>query len=124
MANILKTDSQTFGNLACEKLSKEAKDSKGKYPSVSDGVLTALKHFCQQSEEFAKTIYESDKLFKDCISAVLKNHGNCLSDIEAYRRAVCFYFEKADVSFEMQIHLPQEDKKTSSAVILNLFDIL
>ena len=120
---IQNTDSQTFGNLAYEKLKSESKDCKISHVAVRDGVLNALKCFCSQSELFAKTIYESTKTFNECLKVVLDNHGNCLSDIEAYRRAVCFYFENADVSFEMQIHLPEENNKPS-AVVLNLFDIL
>lgn len=123
MAIVINTDSQTFGNLAIEKLKEESKRYKGS-SCVRDGVLTALTHFCHQSEEFAKTIYESDKSFVECMKTVLDNHGIWLSDIEAYRRAVSFYFEGSDVSFEMQIYLPQEKANDKPAVILNLFDIL
>ena len=94
MGVILNSNSQTFGNLAIDKLKTELKEYKGTHGSVRDGVFTALNLFCKQSEEFAKVLYESDKKFSDCLTAVLKNHGGCLSDIEAYRRAVCFYFEK------------------------------
>ena len=126
MATIINSNSQTFGNLAVEKLKSEAKKSSGKfiYSEVTNGVLNALIHFCNQSEIFAKVIYETDKTFEACIKVVLHNHGICLSDIEAYRRAVSFYFETADVSFEMIIHLPEEQQKSKPAVILNLFEIL
>ena len=116
------TDSQTFGKVAANKLKAEA-SSYNDFPQVRDGVLSALTHFCHQSEDFAKVIAESDKTFTSCMKAVLKDHGNCLSDIEAYRRAVSFYFENADVSFEMQIHLPSDAAKSKPAVVLNLFDI-
>ena len=120
---ILNSNSQTFANLAVEKLKQESAKGSGKYPMVRLGVLSALTHFCHQSEPFAKVIYETDKTFEDCLKAVLRDHGNCLSDIEAYRRAVSFYFETADISFEMVIHLPDE-QKDKPAVILNLFDML
>lgn len=123
MAQILNSKSQTSGNLAIEKLKAEAKEFKG-YPSVRDGVLSALTNFCNQSEEFAKTIHESEKTFKGCMDSVLKAHGFCLSDIEAYRRAVAYYFETADISFEMTLHLNSEEKAQKSAVVLNLFDML
>ena len=119
---IINSNSQTSANLAVEKLKQERKNCNSKYSAVTDGVLSALIHFCNQSETFAKTVYESDKTFDTCLKAVLNNHGNCLSDIEAYRRAVSFYFETADISFEMVIHL-SDDKKDKPAVILNLFDI-
>lgn len=124
MAIILNSKSQTFGNLAIEKLKEESKAYKGTHGVVRDGVLSALKLFCQQSEDFAKVIYESEKSFDSCMKTVLHNHGGCLSDIEAYRRAVCFYFENADVEFEMKILLPEGSEKEKSAVILNLFDLM
>lgn len=124
MATIIDSNSQTFANLAVEKLKNEAEKTSGKYPEVRKGVLDALIHFCNQSEIFAKVVYETDKTFRTCLDVVLHNHGNCLSDIEAYRRSVLFYFDNADVSFEMIIHLPEEQQKSKPAVILNLFDIL
>ena len=124
MAQILNSKSQTSGNLAIEKLKAEAKDLKGKNQTVISCVLDTLISFCNQSEEFAKAVYESEKTFVGCIVAVLKDHGNCLSDIEAYCRAVAYYFETADISFEMTLHLNSEDKAQKSAVVLNLFDML
>lgn len=124
MAIILGTDSQTSGNLAIEKLKKEANEYKGTHGAVRDGVLRSLTLFCQQSETFAKTIYESEKTFSNCLDVVLREHGGCLSDIEAYRRAVGFYFDNADVEFEMKIILPESAGEPKNAVILNLFDML
>ena len=124
MATIINSNSQTFGNLAIEKLKTELKKSQFKRSVVAKCVLSALTHFCNQSEIFAKTVYETDRTFEACIKAVLHNHGDCLSDIEAYRRAVLFYFDGSDVSFEMTIYLPEEQQKSKPAVILNLFDIL
>ena len=124
MAKILSAKTETFGDLASSKLKKQAKEWKGSHGVVRDGVLNALIHFCQQSEHFAQTIYESDKTFDACLKVVLDKHGGCLSDIEAYRRAVNFYFEAAEISFEMVIHLPSENHRENSAVILNLFDML
>ena len=123
MLKILNSNSQTYGNLASEKLRKQAKEWNGSHGVVRDGVLNALIHFCQQSEEFAQKIHESDKTFDDCLKVVLDKHGVWLSDIEAYRRAVSFYFEAAEISFEMVIQLPSSKQKEKSAVILNLFDI-
>ena len=121
---ILNSNSQTFGNLASDKLKAQAKEYKGTHYVVRDGVLNALIHFCQQSEEFAKTVYESDKTLNACLKVVMNDHGSCLSDIEAYRRAVSFYFEAAEISFEMVIQLPSQKEKDKPAIILNLFDML
>ena len=123
MAVILTSNSQTFGNLAAEKLKTEAANYNSHY-DVRDGVLSALTLFCKQSEDFAKVIYESDKKFSACMDIVLHKHGSCLSDIEAYRRAVGFYFEKADVEFEMKIILPDNNGNDKKAVVLNLFDLV
>ena len=35
-----------------------------------------------------------------------------------------YYFETADISFEMTLHLNSEVKSQKSAVVLNLFDML
>ena len=78
---ILNSNSQTFANLAIEKLKQESAKASGKYPMVRSGVLSALTHFCHQSETFAKVIYETDKTFDNCLKAVLHDHGHCLSDI-------------------------------------------
>lgn len=72
---------------------------------IADAVSDALKSFCDQEPEFEQAILQSDKSFQDCLSEVVKGGGSCLSDIEAYRRAVKFYFSTATVSFRMTIDL-------------------
>ena len=36
---------------------------------------------------------------------MVKGVGNAISDLEVYRKAVQFYFEGADIRFEMKIDL-------------------
>ena len=72
---------------------------------IADAVADALKSFCDQEPEFEQAILQSGKSFQDCLSGIVKNCGTCLSDIEAYRRAVKFYFSTATVSFRMTIDL-------------------
>lgn len=78
-------------------------------------VAEALKQFCG-SPRFAAAILESDKTLSDCCKAVTKGVKDALSDIEAYRRAVQFYFEGADVKFDMRIILDNENTEVDNAV--------
>lgn len=60
--------------------------------------------FSQQDAEFAQAVVQGGT-FSDCMKAVAKNCGNVISDEEAIRRAVRFYFPGADVRFHMTINL-------------------
>lgn len=94
--------------LAIEKLRKEAKEGKyDRYAAVmKDGVLQTLKDFCRQDGEFAQAVYQGGS-FEDCMKAVAKGckNGHGLPDLEAYRRAVRFYFKGADIRFRMELNL-------------------
>lgn len=65
-------------------------------------VREALIRFCEQDEEFAQAVAQGGSL-EDCMSAVAKGAGNHISDLDAYRKAVQFYFEGAEVVFQMKI---------------------
>ena len=67
-------------------------------------VLKALLDFCRQDAEFAQAVVQGGSL-EDCMKAVTADVGNCISDLEAYRRAVKFYFPGADVRFHMTVDL-------------------
>lgn len=94
-------------NTAINKLTEENKKFKGnKYASaMRTEVLHTLIGFSKQDEEFAQAVAQSDKTFSDCMEQVAKGVGNSISDIEAYRRAVNFYFPGATVNFVMKIDL-------------------
>ena len=94
-------------NLAIDKLSEENKKFKGnRYATaMRTEVLHTLIGFCKQDEEFAQAVAQSDKTFSDCMEQVAKGISNSISDIEAYRRAVAFYFPGATVNFVMKIDL-------------------
>lgn len=66
-------------------------------------VLNALCCFCEQNVEFAQAICQSDKTLGDCMKAVSRGVTTGISDLEAYKRAVQFYFDGATVSFKMLI---------------------
>lgn len=89
---------------AIERLSKDK--PKGRHQEViAVPVREALSDFCRQEIEFAQAVLDKDEGFDKCLDAVCKDVGNCLSDIEAYRRAVAFYFPGAGVHFTMRINL-------------------
>ena len=73
--------------------------------AIARSVAEALETFCDQEAEFEQAIEQSGKTFQDCLNEVAKDVGGSLSDIEAYRRAVKFYFSTATVSFIMRIDL-------------------
>lgn len=66
-------------------------------------VLNALCCFCEQNTEFARAICQTDKTLEGCLKAVAKGITTGISDLEAYKRAVEFYFAGATVSFKMLI---------------------
>lgn len=91
---------------AVNKLDAEYKN--GKYDrygnAMKSEVCEALKIFCKQDEEFAQAVVQGGT-FEDCMKSVSKNISSSLSDLEAYRRAVAFYFDGAKVEFQMKIML-------------------
>lgn len=109
-----------------EKLKKEAAEIKGsKERVVQSAVTAALISFCKQENEFAQAILESKKSFKDCLAAVVKGVGSGISDLEAYRRAVQFYFPGADIEFKMTIDLCASVKDgQKEPASLSLMDLL
>lgn len=78
-------------------------------------VAEALKQFCS-NQRFATAILDSDKTLSDCCKAITKGVKEAISDIEVYRRAVQFYFEGADVKFDMRIILDAENADVDNAV--------
>ena len=89
-----------------EKLEKEMAEIKDrKAEVVAEPTLNALLEFCRQESEFAQAIMESSKKFSECCVSVVKGIGNAVSDLEVYKKAVQFYFDGADIRFEMKIDL-------------------
>ncbi|MBQ1349054.1 MAG: hypothetical protein IIY61_00170 [Ruminococcus sp.] len=135
------TDTQ---KIAVEKINQACKTYKGgRHGSVvARPVADTLMRFCEENEDFAAVIAETDKTFSDCIVEVVRGVGNAIADIEAYRRAVKFYFPEAEIIVDMRIILSgggvekpvetvdnsQEETKApadqSENKIISLFDIL
>lgn len=72
---------------------------------IAEPTLEALNTFCEQNEEFAQAVLQTNKTFAECAENAVKGAGGSLSDIEVYRKAVGFYFKGADVHFNMTIDL-------------------
>ena len=117
-----------FQKTALDKLKKELGDGTfDKYANImKKPVHDTLADFCRQNDEFAQAVVQGGT-FSDCMKAVAKNCGSGLSDLEAYRRAVRFYFPGADIKFEMKIYLCDADKPgtenvSADAIIVNFDD--
>ena len=123
----------SWGAQAVEKLEHEYKGGNyDRYAQImKQSVKQALENFCQQDEEFAQAVAQGGT-FENCMKKVATNCGNGLSDLEAFRRAVQFYFLGADIQFQMKIDLAphdRDDEETEIAdgqrsVVLNLADFL
>ena len=92
---------------AIAKINSEMKSMKtDRYTAViAKPVADALCSFCRQEAEFAEAIVQSGKTFADCCRKVVDGVSASLSDIEAYKRAVSFYFPGAGIDFAMTVDL-------------------
>ena len=98
-------------DLALKKIDEEVRGFKGSWKEMAmyKPVADVLRKFCRQQPEFAQAIYQSNKTFADCMKHVAKGAGGSISDIEAYRRAVEFYFPGAQVEFQMVLYMSKYD---------------
>lgn len=119
-------------DLAIKKLEQELKELKkgsSYVMAVKKPVYDALVEFCRQDGEFAQAVYQGGS-FEDCLEAVVNGVRSSLSDLEAYRRAVRFYFPGADVRFKMSINLcpagedPDVAAPEEAPKLLDLFDLM
>ena len=117
------------------KLEQESKEGTyDRYAAAMKGaVLDALIDFTQQDEEFARAVLDGGS-FADCMKAVAKGCGTSISDLEAYGKAVSFYFPGAKIRMKMTIDLigdaakgtdaEPEDAPAPKGLILDLSDFL
>ena len=91
--------------------------------AMAPSVREALTDFCRQDAEFAQAVAQGGS-FKDCMATVAKGVGGSISDLEAYRKAVRFYFKGADVRFRMEIDLcPTAEEAPHPAAQKKILDI-
>ena len=100
--------------------------------AMAGAVAKVLQDFCRQDSEFAQAVAQGGS-FADCMHDVAKGVGGSISDIDAYKKAVRFYFPGADISVQMRIDLIGEaaqksmervEEKKTAGIILNLEDFL
>ena len=77
-------------------------------------VAEAIKDFCRQSDEFAQAVVQGVD-FHACMSTVTRGAGDALSDLEAYRRAVSFYFPGAVVDMHLSIRMSEYEPSAEAA---------
>lgn len=116
---------------ALGRLDKEFKDGKAlnRYAGVmAEPVRKQLEDFCRQDGEFAQAVAQGGT-FKDCMAAVTKGVGSALSDVDAYERAVRFYFPGSRIRFQMTVDLvgdaagkDEAAAKPKAGIVLNLAD--
>ena len=103
--NIVNMSEPEIIDAAIERLHRQ--DSEANYDRYGQimhaAVRDALCEFSRQNAEFARAICQSDKHLGDCLKAVAKSCGNGISDLDAFTRAVQFYFSGATISFKMLI---------------------
>ena len=102
----------------------EAEKNSGSYDryasAMKGAVCEALDGFCRQDAEFAQAVVQGGT-FAECMKAVAKSCGSAISDLEAFRRAVRFYFPGADVEAEAAAAAPVV---STGPKILDLEDFL
>lgn len=99
------TQMENWATQAHEKLKKERSAVSGnKERAMADAVLDAIKEFCKQEPEFAQAVVQGGS-FTECLKKVAAGTGNAISDLEAYKKAVQFYFPGATVNMQLTIDL-------------------
>ena len=119
-----------FYEKAKKKLEGGATSPDRKASAMAPAVKEALLTFCEQDGEFAQAVVQGGS-FKDCMDAMAKVVCGSISDLEAYRRAVQFYFPGAEIRCEMTVDLigkADEGRGPAAAggkgVVLDLTDFL
>lgn len=96
---------ENWATQAVKKLEAEKKAVAGqKEKAMAGAVLAAIKDFCVQDQEFAQAVVQGGS-FADCMKKVAAGAGNSISDLDAYKKAVQFYFPGAEVKMQLTIDL-------------------
>lgn len=90
---------------AFEKLKKEMPKVTGqKEKAMADAVMEVIELFCQQEQEFAQAVVQGQP-FSECMKKVAAGVGSSIKDLDAYKRAVQFYFPGAEIHMQLTIDL-------------------
>lgn len=108
-----------FNNGAMDALNKLAEGKKSvsgsKERAMAPFVAAQLETFCRQSGEFARAVATGGS-FSDCMKEVAKGVGNAISDHDACKKAVRFYFPGAEVKMQLTIDLTGETATAAEPV--------
>lgn len=106
---------KTLNNLASQAVTKlqadKGKVSGNKEKAMAGAVMEELKNFCIQNEDFARAVVTGGG-FDECMKKVAEGVGSSISDLEAYKKAVKFYFPGAEVKMQLTIHLGAADHES------------
>ncbi|MDE6707878.1 MAG: hypothetical protein K2K06_07575 [Oscillospiraceae bacterium] len=85
---------------------------------IAEKTAQTLQQFCEQEQEFAQAVEQSGKTFQQCLDHVIKGivkrgSTGSLSDLDAYRRAVKFYFPCAEVHQRFELDLIGNAKESA-----------
>lgn len=113
---------------AITKLDSKPEEIKGnKERAMASAIRETLKGFCEQNGEFAQAVAQGGS-FADCLTSVAKGVGSSISDVDAYKKAVAFFFPGAQIRVYMEIDLVGESKPSAQAgiasTIIRLEDFL
>lgn len=96
---------ENWATQAVKKLTDEKKAVAGqKEKAMAGAVFVAIKDFCVQDKEFAQAVVQGGT-FADCMKKTAAGVGNSISDLDAYKKAVQFYFPGAEVKMQLTIDL-------------------
>lgn len=112
---------------AVEKLRKEAAEGQQgmKQQAIAPSLLETLEGFCEQDEEFAQAVVQSDSTFSEVCNRCVEGTGNSINGIDMYKKAVNLYFPGATIRFNISIELcgGGEESEKKNAVI-DITDLL
>ena len=96
--------------------------------AMKDYIAERLEDFCNQNEEFAQAVVQGGSI-SDCLNTVGKAvKGNSISDLDATKAAVQFFFPGAEVEFQMKIRMSkfeaETEKPDAGGILLRLEDFL
>ena len=120
---------ENYYQTAVEKLSA-SKITGQKERVMAALVADTLRSFCDQNEEFAQAVSQGGS-FQECMSHVAKGVGQSISDFDACKKAVQFYFPGAEIKVQMRIDLiggaenaENAEEKKPEGIVINLEDLL
>lgn len=101
-------NSNTIIRQAQDKIKPSNEKKLGRYEkAVNSAVAKVLKEFCEQSEEFARAIVETDKTYDDCLQTICKGLGQSISDFDLYTKAGQFWSPGAIIEDKMKIRMSE-----------------